>query len=71
MTKDISSGESIYEYLYEETPSRHLTVVFTLFVFFQIWNMIGSKKINDEINFFDGLSDNPMFIIIWIIIVVG
>jgi hypothetical protein len=33
--------------------------------------MIGSKKINDEINFFDGLGDNPMFIIIWCIIVVG
>jgi len=33
--------------------------------------MVGSKKINDEINFFDGLLDNPMFIVIWVIIVVG
>lgn len=34
MTRDISNGDPIYEPLYEESPSRHLTVVFTLFVFF-------------------------------------
>ena len=33
--------------------------------------MICAKKINDEKNVFSGIFDNPMFIVIWLIIVVG
>ena len=45
--------------------------IFQFFVFMQIWNMICAKKIHDELNVFSGVFDNAMFLIIWLIIVVG
>lgn len=56
-----------FEYI---TPSRHLTIVFNLFVFMQIFNMICARKINDQVNIFDGITTNPAFIIVWTVIVV-
>jgi magnesium-transporting ATPase (P-type) len=64
-------GSVIYEFFVTVTPSRHQTVTFTMFVFFQIFNMICARKINDEINIFEGLLGNKMFVIIWVIIVGG
>jgi len=52
-------------------PSRHLTFIFTAFVFMQIFNMICSRKIHDELNIFEGIHKNLIFIVIWIIIVIG
>lgn len=60
----------MYEAFESETPSRHLTVVFNLFVFMQIFNMICSRKIHDEINIFDGIFSNPAFMIVWVVIVI-
>jgi Ca2+ transporting ATPase len=51
--------------------SRHMSNVFNVFVCLQIFNMINARKINDEINIFKGLLENPTFLIIWIIIVGG
>lgn len=48
-----------------------MTWVFHFFVFMQIWNMICSRKIRDELNIFSGLTTNYLFIIVWLIIVVG
>lgn len=53
-----------------KTPSRHLTIIFNLFVFMQIFNMICSRKINDELNIFEGILSNPAFMIVWTIIVI-
>ena len=64
-------GLEIYRHFETETPSRHLTVVFNLFVLFQIFNMIGARKINDEINILDGVHTNGMFIGVWLVIVLG
>jgi len=64
-------GEDIYRHFETATPSRHLTVVFNLFVLFQIFNMIAARKINDEINIFDGIFTNAMFMGVWIVIVFG
>lgn len=36
-------------------PSRHLTFIFTAFVFMQIFNMICARKIFDEWNVFEGI----------------
>ena len=65
-------GEQIYKY-YQDAgyPSRHLTVVFNLFVLMQIWNMLCARKINDEFNFLEGVFTNAMFVGVWIIILVG
>lgn len=60
----------MYEAFEGVTPSRHLTVVFNLFVFMQIFNMICSRKIHDEINIFSGIFTNPAFMIVWTIIVI-
>ena len=51
-------------------PSHHMTNVFNIFVFLQIFNMINCRKINDEKNIFDGIFDNKMFSIVWVIIVI-
>ena len=65
------NGDPLYEvYFHSYGPSRHLTIVFTAFVFMQVFNMINSRKINDEWNIFGGLLGNWMFIVIWIIIFV-
>merc|ERR1719498_312437 len=53
------------------TPSRHLTVVFNVFVLFQIFNMLAARKINDEVNIFAGVFDNAYFVIVWIFIAAG
>lgn len=52
-------------------PSRHLTFIFTAFVFMQIFNMLCARKIHDEWNIFDGLIKNYIFIILWLLIVAG
>lgn len=64
-------GSPVYAPFKVHTDSRHLTVVFNLFVFFQIFNMIASRKINDEVNIFEGVFQNTMFMVVWIIIVAG
>jgi len=46
-----------------------MTFIFNLFIWLQIINMIAAKKIHDEKNIFDGFFSNPMFLIIWVIIV--
>lgn len=42
--------------------SRHYTIVFTVFVFLQIFNMVTSRKINDEFNIFAGFFSNSMYV---------
>ena len=37
----------------------------------QIWNMLGARKINDELNIFDGIFTNLMFVAVWLVIVFG
>ena len=46
--------------------SRHMTNVFNVFVIMQVFNMLNTRKINDELNVFDGLSKNPIFCILWV-----
>ena len=50
-------------------PSRHLTFIFTMFVFLQIFNMLAARKIHDEFNIFEGMTKSPVFIVILIIII--
>ena len=69
MVKD-EEQRPIYETFESITPSRHLTIVFNMFVFMQIFNMICSRKIADQINIFEGIMTNPSFIIVWTVIVI-
>lgn len=45
-----------------------MTIVFTAFVMMQVFNMINARKIHDELNIFEGLFSNKMFVAIWIVI---
>lgn len=69
MMKSIG-GMPVYEPFNKITNSRHLSVVFNLFVFCQIFNMICARKINDEINVFQHVMGNMTFIAVWLVIVV-
>lgn len=70
MVRDFD-GSDIYKPFQATTPSRHLSVVFNLFVLLQIFNMLAARKINDEVNIFSGIFTNAMFISVWLIIVGG
>ena len=60
------NGEPLYS-IYEPDfgVSRHYTIVFSVFVFMQIANMVCARKINDEFNVLEGFFSNGMFLTIW------
>jgi Ca2+ transporting ATPase len=64
-------GNVIYQPLAKTTYSRHLSIIFNMFVLFQIFNMLAARKINDEFNIFEGMCGNAMFVGVWIIILVA
>lgn len=46
----------------------HYTIVFQVFVFLQIFNLINARKIGDgEMNVFSGFFNNKMFIIVLVL----
>jgi len=47
---------------------RHFTFFFTTFVMLQVVNMFCSRKIHDEMNPFEGIGSNMVFIAVWIFI---
>ena len=65
------SGAVGYALFKDDGYSRHMTTVFNIFVWFQIFNMICSRKIDDKWNVFDGIFTNPLFVIIWVVICLG
>jgi len=64
-------GKDMYRHFELATNSRHLSFIFNLFVFLQIFNMLGARKINDEIWIFEGIFTNPLFMGVWITICAG
>lgn len=50
-------------------PSRHMTVIFNLFVFLQIYNFVNSRKIEDEYNIFEDISRSNWFMMIVALII--
>lgn len=51
--------------------SRHMSNVFNVFVVMQIFNMINARKIHDEWNVFEGIFENPTYVIIFLLIFGG
>jgi Ca2+ transporting ATPase len=54
--------DPLYSKYSKITPSRHMSIIFNMFVWMQIFNMLCARKINDEINFMEGIHTNMMFI---------
>jgi Ca2+ transporting ATPase len=46
-------------------PSEHYTLIFSTFVFMQLFNEINCRKLLGEVNIFIGLFKNPYFVSIW------
>lgn len=46
-------------------PTQHFTIIFNTFVMMTLFNEINSRKIHSEINVFDGIFRNWIFIVIW------
>ena len=54
--------------MYEPTQKMlHYTIIFQVFVFMQIFNLINSRKINQELNVFAGFFNNFWFIAIFVL----
>ena len=65
------NGNELYRAVQSEYgPSRHMTIVFNVFVLLQVFNMINARKIKDEINVFEGIFKNKMFLAVFAIILV-
>ncbi len=66
------SGENDYFNKWRATGyfSRHFTILFNIFIFMQVFNFMNSRKINDELNVFAGVTNNPLFFVIVAIIIV-
>jgi magnesium-transporting ATPase (P-type) len=64
-TNDLEPHYKKFEHL---TPSRHLSIVFNVFVWLQVFNMLCARKINDEINIFSGVGTNGMFMGVLVLI---
>lgn len=44
----------------------HYTLIFNIFVFLQVWNLINARKLlADELNVFSNFCNNPMFFLIF------
>lgn len=50
--------------------TRLASLIFNVFIFAQIFNLINSRRINDEYNVFEGLFTSYLFLIILCIIIV-
>lgn len=67
----VRTGEEDYIAMEAELgPSAHFTYVFNIFVWLQIFNFINARKINDEINVFEGVTKSPLFIALVVLIMV-
>lgn len=70
MKQDLNGLPGYDKKMLSYSKSRHLTAVFNLFVWFQIFNMICCRKINDELNVFAHIFENVYFGVVWIMICV-
>lgn len=55
----VAGGQELAE---EGLPSIHYTILFNTFVFCQVFNEINSRKVNLQLNVFDGLFTNMIFV---------
>lgn len=51
-------------------PNVHLTIIFNAFVWMQLFNELNCRKIHDELNIFNGITKNRLFIYLAVLQVV-
>ncbi len=68
----VPSDRELEHYTWNANVGYHFTIFFNTFVFLQVFNSINSRKLlKKEANVFVGISNNPMYLVIQLIIVLG
>lgn len=67
--RNVTSGQHAHSEK-EPTPTVHYTIVFNVFIWIQIFNLFNARKVNTDINVFDGIFRNKFFPIIWVCIAI-
>ena len=52
-------------------PSLHFTIIFNAFVLMTLFNEINARKIKNERNVLSGILNNRVFIVIWLVCLIG
>ena len=65
---DWDGSELWKKYMATEGASRHMTNVFNVYVVMNIFNMINTRKISNELNIFAGITGNYIFLGVWLLI---
>jgi magnesium-transporting ATPase (P-type) len=61
--KAVEIGDECYKFC-EHFDYTHYSIIFTVFVFSQLFNEFNSRRLNNEWNVFKGISKNSIFILI-------
>ncbi len=56
---------------FPELTTRQVTIFFTVYVFFQVWNQINCRSLTPDQSGFRGLFKNPLFLVIASLTVIG
>ena len=68
----VPSDRSLEHFVWNNENGYHLTIFFNIFVFMQVFNSINARKLRkEEVNVFDGIKENSLYILIQLITIVG
>lgn len=56
---------------FPELTTRQVTIFFTVYVFFQVWNQINCRSLTPDVSGLRGLLKNPLFLVIASLTVIG
>jgi Ca2+-transporting ATPase len=65
------SGPNPPDWEFAPLNVRQVTLFFTVYVFFQVWNQINCRSLTPDVSGFRGLHKNPLFLLIASLTVVG
>lgn len=68
----VPSDRELNHYTWNDSVGYHFTIFFNIFVFLQVFNSMNARKlVKKEANIFVGITNNPMYLGIQLIIIVG
>jgi len=68
----VPSDRALSHFEWNDVNGYHFTIFFNIFVFLQVFNSINARKLKkEELNVFEGIFDNYLYILIQLIIIAG
>ena len=64
-------GDGLKNTEFPELTSRQVSIFFTVYVFFQVWNQINCRSLDPRVSGWAGLLKNPFFLVIASLTVLG